>query len=124
MKSFNIAFILGAIAAHQTRAFQPSLSRRALLRRVAATGGAAIATSSGTLLPLPTVASAAESKDAKRKKELLRGGKNMSDALHNGTDLNARESAAASGLLDKMGLADITPDKGPSARAPPAPRKR
>ena len=48
----------------------------------------------------------------------------MSDALHNGTDLNGREAEVAGGLLDKMGLVDITPNKGPSTRAPPAPKKR
>jgi hypothetical protein len=71
---------------------------------------------------LPNVASAADSAKA-GKKELLRGGKNASDALHNGTDLNAKESVVASGLLDKMGLNDIAPEKG-SDRAPPGPRKR
>lgn len=67
---------------------------------------------------VPNIALAADS-PAQGKKELLRGGKNASDALHNGTDLNKKESAVASGLLDKMGLADITPDKGPNSRAPP-----
>jgi hypothetical protein len=46
----------------------------------------------------------------------------MSDALHNGTDLNKGEAAVASSLLDKMGLQDITPDKGPNSRAPPKAR--
>ena len=53
-------------------------------------------------------------------------GKGASDALHNGTDLNGKQAEVASSLLDKMGLADITPDNGgPSSRAaPPAPKKR
>ena len=33
-------------------------------------------------------------------------------------------TAVASGLLDKMGLNDITPDKGPNSRAPPVPKKK
>ena len=70
---------------------------------------------------LPEIASAREKKAG--KKELLRGGKNASDALHNGTDLNAKEGAVAAGLLDKMGLVDITPDNGPSSRAPPTKKR-
>eukprot|EP00986_Skeletonema_menzelii_P014137 scaffold8960_cov154-Skeletonema_menzelii.AAC.4 len=100
--------------AQQSTAFQPSVSRRALLSN--------IATSSAAVVLLPEIASAADRKAG--KKELLRGGKNASDALHNGTDLNAKEGAVASGLLDKMGLPDITPEKGPSSRAPPAPKNR
>lgn len=46
------------------------------------------------------------------KKELLRGGKTDSDALHNGTDFYQMESAVASNLLDKMGLADNSFDNG------------
>jgi hypothetical protein len=53
-------------------------------------------------------------------KELFRGGKNMSDALHNGTDLDKGQAEVAGSLLSKMGLVDITPDKGgSSSRAPP-----
>eukprot|EP00986_Skeletonema_menzelii_P009717 scaffold4487_cov145-Skeletonema_menzelii.AAC.8 len=104
----------GVITAQQSAAFQPSISRRALISN--------IATSSAAVILVPEIASAAERKAG--KKELLRGGKNASDALHNGTDLNAKEGAVASGLLDKMGLTDIAPDNGPSSRAPPAPKKR
>jgi hypothetical protein len=112
MKSYA-AVIIGAITAHQSEAFQPSISRRALLSN--------IASASSAVVFLPNIASAAE---PKQKKELLRGGKNLSDALHNGTDLNEKEGAVASGLLDKMGLVDITPDKGSNSRAPPTPKKR
>ena len=40
----------------------------------------------------------------------------MSDATHNGTDMNDKEAGVAGGLLGKMGLDDITPDKGSSAK--------
>jgi hypothetical protein len=113
MKTYA-AIMIGAItAAHLSEAFQPSISRRALLSNVASASSAVVF--------LPNIASAAE---PKQKKELLRGGKNLSDALHNGTDLNEKEGAVASGLLDKMGLVDITPDKGTNVRAPPTPKKR
>ena len=105
-----------AIAAQPAAAFQTS-TRRALVHKLAKSSGAAVASS----LLLPNVASAAEKKP---KKALLRGGKNASDALHNGTDLVGAEAEVASGLLDKMGMSDITPDKGPSSRAPPAPKKK
>ena len=118
MKSHAAIIIIGAAITAQQQsvvAFQPSVSsRRALLSN--------IATSSAVVVLLPNIASAREQKAG--KKELLRGGKNASDALHNGTDLNAKEGAVASGLLDKMGLPDITPDNGPNSRAPPAARKR
>ena len=57
-------------------------------------------------------------------KDLFRGGKNMSDALHNGTDLDGEQAAVAGGLLDKLGLGDITPDKGDNSRAPPKAARR
>ncbi|KAL7498935.1 hypothetical protein ACHAWT_010285 [Skeletonema menzelii] len=114
MKLYAATIIGGVITAQQSAAFQPSISRRALISN--------IATSSAAVILVPEIASAAERKAG--KKELLRGGKNASDALHNGTDLNAKEGAVASGLLDKMGLTDIAPDNGPSSRAPPAPKKR
>ena len=115
MKSYA-TIIIGVVitAAQQSAAFQPSISRRALLSN--------IATTSSAVILVPEIASAADRKAG--KKELLRGGKNLSDALHNGTDLNAKEGAVAAGLLDKMGLNDIQPDNGPSSRAPPAPKKR
>ena len=117
MKTSTYYIIIGAIMGHQSVvAFQPAISRKALLQTLAKTS----VSTAGVVL-LPQIATAAE---PKQKKELLRGGKNMSDALHNGTDLNKGESAVASGLLDKMGLVDITPDKGPNSRAPPAPKKR
>jgi hypothetical protein len=118
MKSYA-AIIIGAITAHQSAAFQPSISRRALLSNIATTASATSA-----VVLFPNIASAAQPKAG--KKALLRGGKGASDALHNGTDLNGKQAQVASSLLDKMGLADITPDNGgPSSRAaPPAPKKR
>ena len=114
MKSFTIA--IGAVLAHQSTGFQVAISRKALLSNIAT------ATASTALVLLPDISVAAEA--ASGKKELLRGGKNASDALHNGTDLNKAESAVASNLLDKMGLPDVAPEKGPNNRAPPGPRKR
>ena len=111
---FSHSIIIAAIAADQSAAFQPAISRKALLQNLVKSSASA-----GVLL-LPQIATAAE---PKRKKQALRGGKNMSDKLHNGTDLNRGESSVASGLLDKMGLVDITPDKGANSRAPPAPKK-
>lgn len=124
MKSstYYTALVVAALAAQHAEAFQPSVSRRALLQNIATTAGAGIVASSAIVL-LPDVASARLA-EKKPKKELLRGGKNMSDALHNGTDLNGKEAEVAGSLLDKMGLADITPDNGASTRAPPKPKKR
>ncbi|EJK64075.1 hypothetical protein THAOC_15226 [Thalassiosira oceanica] len=106
----KVQFTILAIfaSADTARAFQTS-SRRDFISNAVATAAA------GTLLPAS--ASAKERKASKR--ELLRGGKERSDALHNGTDLNAKESEMASGLLEKMSVPDITADKGPSSRAPP-----
>ena len=115
MRSYKTAaIIVCAFAVQQAAAFQPSISRRALLSNIATT-----ATTSAVVL-LPNVALA---KEQKPKKELLRGGKNLSDALHNGTDLNEKEGDVAAGLLDKMGLSDITPDQGTNSRAPPTRKK-
>ena len=116
MKCFIVAVIIISILSRQyyeVDAFQPGCSRRALLQK---TKDGIIATSL-VGVAVPEVASAKQ--PAKQKKELLRGGKGKSDALHNGTDLNKNESAVASGLLDKLGVPDITPDNGPSARAAP-----
>ena len=114
------SLLITAFVAQYSEAFQPSVTRRAVFQKLATTtvGGGLVASS--VVLP-PGVASAAEPK--KKKKEMLRGGKDMSDALHNGTDLNGGEAAVASGLLDKMGLNDITPDKGTNSRAPPTAKK-
>ena len=112
MKCLIVAIIISCL--YEADAFQPGFSRRALLQN---TKNGIIAASLVVVVPLfPEVASA---KTSKQKKELLRGGKGRSDALHNGTDLNKGQSAVASGLLDKLGVPDITPDKGPSARAAP-----
>ena len=114
MKCFVVAIIISILSQQYVAdAFQPGFSRRALLQK---TKDGIIATSFVGMVA-PEVASAKQPK--KQKKELLRGGKSKSDALHNGTDLNKNESAVASGLLDKLGVPDITPDNGPSARAAP-----
>ena len=114
MKYFIVAVIISILSQqYAVDAFQPGCSRRALLQK---TKDGIIATSL-VGVAVPQVASAKQPK--KQKKELLRGGKGKSDALHNGVDLNKNESAVASGLLDKLGVPDITPDNGPSARAAP-----
>ena len=115
MKCFVVAIIISILSQqYAVDAFQPGCSRRALLQK---TKDGIIATSL-VGMALPQVASAQQ--PTKNKKALLRGGKGKSDALHNGTDLNKGESAVASGLLDKLGVPDITPDNGPSTRAAPA----
>ena len=106
MKRFAILAICAS--ADTARAFQTSTCRRDFISNAVTTAAA------GTLLP-----ASASAKEQKAKRELLRGGKERSDALHNGTDLNTKESEVASGLLEKMGVPDITADKGPSSRAPP-----
>ena len=123
IKSSYAPIIIAAITAQHSTAFQPAISRRSLLSNIATTSAAT--TSAAILLGSATSPAIAKEEETKNnKKQALRGGKNMSDALHNGTDLNGREAEVASGLLDKMGLVDISPDKGPSARAPPSPKKR
>jgi hypothetical protein len=93
------------------------MSRRALFSKTVNTGALVVAT---TTLVAPNVASAAAADAQKRKggkgKPAFRGGKEGLDSLHNGTDLNGKQAVVAGGLLDKMGLQDITPDKGPNTR--------
>ena len=109
MKSYYATIITAAaLAAQQCHGFQSVISRKDLLSN--------IVTASSVVL-LPNVASAVEKAGTKAP---LRGGKNASDALHNGTDLNKVESAVAGGLMEKMGLPDIAPDKDSSSRAPPS----
>jgi hypothetical protein len=149
MKSSQSALLLFAAAVSQqseeVSALQNVFSRKAFVSRVASAAGTAtlVAASGAILVSNPAGASAREglltarikdrgmapssssAPDASSKggnKELFRGGKNLSDALHNGTDLDRGQAAVAGGLLDKMGLADITPDKGPNSRAPPTVR--
>lgn len=110
----SFAFLLAAVAAGSSAAFNPSVSREAFLSRAAsAATGALVA--GGALASDPLPASAAE-KPSKSKRPAFRGGKESLDALHNGTDLNKGEAAVAGGLLEKMGLNDISPDKGPSPK--------
>ncbi len=146
MKSSHYAIVLfAATVARQLQdasaLSQNVFSRKAFVSRVVSS--AVVATTAGTTTALtfdPSIASAREgvltarikerassssASDATSKagkKELFRGGKNLSDALHNGTDLDRGQAELAGGLLDKMGLKDITPDKGPNSRAPPTVR--
>jgi hypothetical protein len=150
MKSYHyaIALFLATVARQLQDASalsQNAFSRKAFVSRVVSS--AVVATTAGTTTALtfdPSIASAREgvltarikerasssssaaaASDATSKagkKELFRGGKNLSDALHNGTDLDRGQAEVAGGLLDKMGLNDITPDKGPNSRAPPTVR--
>lgn len=113
MKYLACAFLVVAVAMQETEALtQSPFSRRAFFSKAASSTLVAAGVVSGH----PDRATAAEKAG---KKEAFRGGKTMSDALHNGTDLNKGEAAVAGGLLDKMGLNDITPDKGSNSRAAP-----
>ena len=93
-------FVIGALAAHSGDALAPQTapsSRRSFIGRIATTGAvvAAGVTDPGKALAVGK-----------------RGGKDMIDAGHNGVPLSGKESNVANGLLGKMGLDDITPDKG------------
>mmetsp|Transcript_6123 Transcript_6123/g.13343 ORF Transcript_6123/g.13343 Transcript_6123/m.13343 type:complete len:120 (-) Transcript_6123:289-648(-) len=119
MKSPTYAslFVIAATAAQQSEALTQSVfSRKAFISKAATSTlvatGAVVSMHPNSAMAAPT----------KEKKEAFRGGKNMSDALHNGTDLDKGEAAVAGGLLEKMGLNDITPDKGSNSRAPPKKR--
>ena len=93
-------------------ALQPdAYCRRAFVGNLATMGAGAVAASAS----FPASAIAADD-PRKRRSKTLRGGKDVSDATHNGTDLNEKETGVAGGLLGKMGLQDITPDKGASAK--------
>mmetsp|Transcript_10943 Transcript_10943/g.16421 ORF Transcript_10943/g.16421 Transcript_10943/m.16421 type:complete len:128 (-) Transcript_10943:170-553(-) len=95
----------------QTEALQSAFSRRSFVCKVATTGAGAVVASSA----FQASANAAEEPRQTRSKT-FRGGKEMSDATHNGTDMNVKEAGVAGGLLGKMGLDDITPDKDAGAR--------
>eukprot|EP00548_Thalassiothrix_antarctica_P001420 CAMPEP_0194146306 /NCGR_PEP_ID=MMETSP0152-20130528/20512_1 /TAXON_ID=1049557 /ORGANISM="Thalassiothrix antarctica, Strain L6-D1" /LENGTH=87 /DNA_ID=CAMNT_0038846791 /DNA_START=263 /DNA_END=526 /DNA_ORIENTATION=- len=61
---------------------------------------------------LPKVAEAAPVDKTKSPRAAkFRGGSKATTDTHNGTSLNGKESSLAGGLLDKMGIVDITPDK-------------
>jgi len=94
----SIFVLIVAFLGEQSDALvQPPSSRRAFVGRLVTTGAIAITAGAN---PGPALAVG------------RRGGKETIDATHNGTDLNGKEAVVASSLLDKMGVADITPDKG------------
>jgi|AntRauTorckE5430_2_1112549.scaffolds.fasta_scaffold17139_1 hypothetical protein len=114
---FLVVALVGELV-QKTNALQisgmPTFSSRRLFVKVATTG-AVVATAAGSY-PGNAQASQAE-EPRKTRSKTLRGGKEMSDSTHNGTELNDKEANVAGGLLGKMGLDDITPDKGGGGRA-------
>eukprot|EP00579_Thalassiosira_antarctica_P028406 CAMPEP_0202013936 /NCGR_PEP_ID=MMETSP0905-20130828/27665_1 /ASSEMBLY_ACC=CAM_ASM_000554 /TAXON_ID=420261 /ORGANISM="Thalassiosira antarctica, Strain CCMP982" /LENGTH=120 /DNA_ID=CAMNT_0048573653 /DNA_START=38 /DNA_END=400 /DNA_ORIENTATION=- len=116
MKSQTYVFLAAVLVGQQSEAFQTApFSRKTFLSKVVTTTGTLVTT--GVLYPNSAVAVPSDQKA--KKNTNFRGGKEMSDALHNGTDLNKGQAAMAGGLLEKMGLPDITPDNGANSRAPP-----
>ena len=80
--------------------------------------GTVIATNGNVAWAAETRTTASANSDSNRAKrsKTLRGGKEVMDATHNGTELNEKEVNVAGGLLDKMGVPDITPDRGFTSR--------
>ena len=97
-------------------ALRPAMAdRRSFVNQlVAGTTGAAVIASTTPVWAASDVVAAyqknggkpAEPKPQKRS-TAFRGGQGMAKATHDGTDLNAKESDVAGGLLDKMGLGDV-----------------
>jgi len=152
MKSSQSAFLLFAAAvvlvvarkSEEVSALQNVFSRKAFVSRATASASAVVAVASGGAILAgnpadarardgiltarikdrsPSSSSAPDATSKGGNGELFRGGKTASDALHNGTDLDGEQAAVAGGLLDKLGLGDITPDKGDNGRAPPRVRR-
>lgn len=99
IRSLLFVTLVTATAVHSDALAQPITSRRTFVGKLV-TAGAVVATTASN----PGMAFA--------KPTPTRGGKEMIDATHNGTELNGKESGVASGLLGKMGIDDITPDRG------------
>merc|ERR1712194_480736 len=92
---------MGALVGQLQALQSPAFSRRSFVAKVA-TAGAVVA------LANPQSALAAEQAPKKMK---FRGGKQALDVLHNGPALTSKEEDVSSGLLGKMGIPDISPDK-------------
>mmetsp|Transcript_43584 Transcript_43584/g.85532 ORF Transcript_43584/g.85532 Transcript_43584/m.85532 type:complete len:139 (-) Transcript_43584:52-468(-) len=90
----------------------PACTRRTFFARLTTTTGAA-----AVFAAAPGGALADPPKPKEAKRSVMRGGgnKGITD-LHNGVVLNTKESVVASGLLGKMGIEDITPDKDGGVR--------
>ena len=97
-KSQLFILIVAALAGQSDALAQPPSSRRTFVGRLVTTG--AVLVTAGAANP------------GSARAVGRRGGKEMIDATHNGTELNGKQSIVASGLLGKMGVDDITPDKG------------
>lgn len=105
---FFFVAALVTLIAKQTHAWQTptNVSRRSFFAKVATTG-AIVVTAPGVALAAP---------QKKKTRTPFRGGdKNIRDT-HNGTELDSKQDVVAGGLLGKMGLNDIAPDKD-SAKA-------
>jgi hypothetical protein len=96
-------FFVAALIGAEVEALQTAFSRRSFVGKFATV-------SAGAVVAIPSIANAEEEVRQRRKKQ-LRGGKEVLDATHNGTELNAKEADVAGGLLSKMGVTDIAPDK-------------
>ena len=95
-----------ALAQAQAQA-QPFGSRRSFVGKLVTAGAVVVTTAASN----PAIASA-DAKPTPTPRQRMAEGKEMVDATHNGTELNGKQSGVASGLLGKMGIDDITPDKG------------
>ena len=105
MRFFLSLFLLAGLA-QALQSPTPVNGRRTFLAQagVAATAFVVVA---------PNAALAAESAvKSKPKRGRFRGGRGAADDTHNGTELNGSQADVAGGLLGKMGIPDITPDKG------------
>jgi hypothetical protein len=97
-KSQLFILIVAFLAGKSDALAQPPSSRRTFVGRLVTTGAVVVTAGAAN----PGSARAIGS----------RGGKDMIDATHNGTELNGKQAVVASGLLGKMGVDDITPDRG------------
>eukprot|EP00593_Proboscia_inermis_P010473 CAMPEP_0171313294 /NCGR_PEP_ID=MMETSP0816-20121228/40410_1 /TAXON_ID=420281 /ORGANISM="Proboscia inermis, Strain CCAP1064/1" /LENGTH=143 /DNA_ID=CAMNT_0011800449 /DNA_START=37 /DNA_END=468 /DNA_ORIENTATION=+ len=106
-----VVFLVGQLVP-EIEALRPAFSsRRHFFSKVASTGGLIVATA-GTC-PSNAWATVAPVPPAKKQgRPALRGGKEVIDSTHNGTELNEKEANVADGLLSKMGLNDVNPDNG------------
>mmetsp|Transcript_14196 Transcript_14196/g.20975 ORF Transcript_14196/g.20975 Transcript_14196/m.20975 type:complete len:124 (+) Transcript_14196:198-569(+) len=110
-KVLTVALVV--LIAGQSNALQtPVVSRRNILSKVVTTTTAATIVLVAGGADSAFAATAPTKKKQEQRAGAFRGGKEVLDAGHNGTELNERQAGVAGGLLDKMGITDIAPDKG------------
>ena len=100
---FLIVALIGQFA-QETQAL--AFSRRGFFGNVATAGVVAV-----TAAACPGIASAAPEKPKSTRRPAFRGGNKVITDTHNGTVLNDKQADVAGGLLGKMGISDISPDK-------------